>query len=45
MILIIGGAWQGKLDFARETFGLTDADIHVCGSGEIDFGAQSLETA
>ena len=42
MILIIGGAWQGKLDFARETFGLTDADIHVCGSGEIDFSKRCI---
>ena len=42
MILIIGGAWQGKLDFARETFGLTDADIYVCGSGEIDFSKRCI---
>ena len=37
MILIIGGAYQGKLDFAKETFGLTDADVHTCAAGEIDF--------
>ena len=42
MVLIIGGAWQGKLDFARENFGLTDADIHVCGSGEIDFSKRCI---
>jgi adenosyl cobinamide kinase/adenosyl cobinamide phosphate guanylyltransferase len=30
MILIIGGSYQGKLDFARERYGLTDDDIHFC---------------
>ena len=37
MILIIGGAYQGKLDYAKETFGITDSDMHTCGVGEIDF--------
>ena len=37
MILIIGGAYQGKLDFAKETFGVTDADVYICGEDEIDF--------
>ena len=37
MILIIGGAYQGKLDFAKETFDITDADVCACDSGEIDF--------
>lgn len=30
MILIIGGSYQGKLDFARERFGLADGDIFLC---------------
>lgn len=30
MDLIIGGAYQGKLDYARETFGLQEADICHC---------------
>ena len=34
MILIIGGAWQGKLDFAKEAFGITDADVFTCVDGE-----------
>ena len=42
MILIIGGAYQGKLDFARETFGLTDADIYTCSAGEIDFSRRCI---
>ena len=42
MILIIGGAYQGKLDFAKEAFGLTDADIHICDRGEIDFSKRCI---
>ncbi len=42
MILIIGGAYQGKLDFVRETFGLKDEEIHVCGTGEIDFSKRCI---
>ena len=30
MILIIGGSYQGKLDFARKRYGLTDDDIQFC---------------
>ena len=42
MVLIIGGAYQGKLDFAKDTFGITDADVHTCGSKEIDFSKQCI---
>ena len=42
MILIIGGAYQGKLDFAKETFGITDADVCTCDSGEIDFSKRCI---
>ena len=37
MILIIGGAYQGKLEFAKETFGITDSQICLCGGEEMDF--------
>ena len=37
MILIIGGAYQGKLDFAKDTFGITDEEVFICGGEEIDF--------
>lgn len=38
MILIIGGAYMGKLDFARKLRPLTGEDIFVCRtSGSIDF--------
>jgi len=30
MILIIGGSYQGKLDYARQRFGLSDDEIQVC---------------
>ena len=42
MTLIIGGAWQGKLDFAKEAFGITDADVFTCVDGEIDFSKQCI---
>ena len=42
MILIIGGAWQGKLDFAKENFGITDRDVYPCGQGEIDFSKRCI---
>ena len=42
MILIIGGAHQGKLEFAKETFGLTEDDIYTCTAGEIDFSKRCI---
>ena len=42
MILIIGGAYQGKLDFAKTTFGITEADVYTCGNGEIDFSKRCI---
>ena len=33
MILIIGGAYQGKLDYAKDTFGIVDADVYTCSEG------------
>ena len=42
MILIIGGAYQGKLDFAKEAFGVTDADVYTCDSPEIDFSKRCI---
>ena len=42
MILIIGGAYQGKLDFAKEAFGVTDADVYSCCAEEIDFSKHCI---
>lgn len=35
MILIIGGAYQGKLDYAKSALGVTE--VYTCTGGEIDF--------
>ena len=42
MILIIGGAYQGKLDFAKERFDITDTDIYICGDDEVDFSKRCI---
>lgn len=42
MKLIIGGAYQGKTDYAKETFALTDGDITVCETQTLDCTARCL---
>ena len=42
MILIIGGAYQGKLDFAKSAFGIADQDVYTCTDGTIDFSKRCL---
>ena len=42
MILVIGGAYQGKLDYARETFEIGEEDIFVCSGNEIDFSGTCI---
>ena len=42
MILIIGGAFQGKLDFAKEAFCLTPEDVFNCTGTEIDFSKRCV---
>ena len=42
MILIIGGAYQGKLDFAKKTYGIADEDVYTCTGGEIDFSKRCI---
>ena len=34
MIFIYGGAYQGKLEFAKERFGLSDGDIYYCSDAD-----------
>ena len=36
MILILGGAHQGKLSFARNTLGIGQDDIFICSQAHID---------
>lgn len=38
MILVIGGAYQGKLDYVKETYGLTDEDVFTCEEGSTAVG-------
>ena len=42
MILIIGGAYQGKLDYVKDTFGITDTDVYTCGAKGIDFSKKCI---
>lgn len=43
MVLIIGGAYQGKLDFAKSEFNLSQEDIFTCSGGEIDFSKPCID--
>ena len=42
MVLIIGGAYQGKLDFAKNAFILSEDDIFTCGGSMIDFSKRCI---
>ena len=44
MIYIIGGSYQGKREYAKERFELSDADIFVCTeeTTEIDFSKRII---
>ncbi len=42
MILIIGGAYQGKLGFARDAFSVTEAEIFDCTGASIDFSKRCV---
>ena len=41
MILVIGGAYQGKLDFAKEAFGVKT--VFSCAGAEIDFSKDCVD--
>lgn len=43
MILVIGGAYQGKLEFAKAQFGIREGEIFTCGSGGIDFSKRCIQ--
>ena len=42
MELIIGGAYQGKNQYAKDKYNLTDNDICFCGDTEIDFSKKFI---
>ncbi len=37
MVFIIGGAYQGKLNWAEQTYSLNENDVFTCTGTEIDF--------
>lgn len=43
MNLIIGGAYQGKREFAKAAFGLREEDIFTCQGTHIDFSAPCID--
>lgn len=43
MKLIIGGAFQGKRDFAMETFAVAPGEIFTCEGVELDFSKKCLD--
>jgi adenosyl cobinamide kinase/adenosyl cobinamide phosphate guanylyltransferase len=36
LILVIGGAYQGKLDYVKERFGISESDVHFCSDTDSD---------
>ncbi len=42
MILIIGGAYQGKLDYAKKELGVREEEIFSCSGPEIDFSKRCV---
>ena len=42
MILIIGGAYQGKLDYAKSALGVTPDEVFACTGREIDFSKRCI---
>jgi len=42
MILIIGGAYQGKLEFAKSAFGVTEEEIFRCQGAEMDLSKRCI---
>ena len=43
MDLIIGGAYQGKREFALRNYNLSERDIFTCSGTEIDFSAACID--
>ena len=42
MVLVFGGAYNGKLDFVKEKFNVNEDDIFYCGVNEIDFSKKVI---
>ena len=42
MILVIGGAYSGKLEFVKENYGVEVEEIFYCKDGSIDFSKKVI---
>ena len=42
MIFVIGGSYQGKWEFVKARFGLSDADLFVCDSENVNLNARAI---
>lgn len=42
MVLVFGGAYNGKLDFVKEKFNVNEDDIFYCSINEIDFSKKVI---
>ncbi len=42
MVVVFGGSYQGKTDFVKEKFGLSDEDIFFCDDGFIDYSKKAI---
>ncbi len=42
MIFVIGGSYQGKWEFVKARFGLSDAELFVCDSENVNLNARAI---
>ena len=42
MILVLGGAFNGKLDFVKEEFEISEEDIFYCNEDKINFSKKVI---
>ena len=42
MVLVFGGAYNGKLDFVKDKLNINEDDIFYCGINEIDFSKKVI---
>lgn len=42
MILVFGGAYNGKIDFVKEKFNITEDEIFYCSDDNIDFSKKVI---
>lgn len=42
MVLVLGGAYNGKLSYVKETFNIKDDEIFFCNGSEIDYSKKVI---